>query len=355
MAPVPPRLVSGLFVAAASTAAGVYFATQLHFAYPPPVRKPWADALAINLVYYWAWGAAVPLVVALARRFPFEPGRRAGSVIVHLLAAAAVTVTQLAGAAFTLGLTGSTPAPGLSYVARGIATNFHSSFPTYFLILFAALTLDYQARYRERQLRAAQLESRLGEARLAALRLQLNPHVLFNTLNSISALMYTDVEAADAMMQKLGDLLRLSLEEGRGPEIPLREELALVERYLDIERVRFDDRLQVRFDVDEAALEGRVPAFALQPLVENAVRHAITPRPEGGRVEIAARRIDEVLQVSVTDDGPGLPEGRLVTGVGLANTRARLEQLYGKADALALVPLKGRGLRVLLTIPFHTA
>jgi two-component system, LytTR family, sensor kinase len=355
MAPVPPRVASALFVAAASTAAGVYFATQLHFAYPAPVRKPWADALAINLVYYWAWGAAVPIVVALARRFPFEQGRQARSVIAHLLAAAVVTVIQLAAAAFTLGLTGFTASPGLRYVARGIATNFHSSFPTYFLILFVALTLDYQARYRERQLRAAQLEARLGEARLAALRLQLNPHFLFNTLNSISALMYTDVDAADAMMQKLGDLLRLSLEEGRGPEIPLREELALVERYLDIERVRFDDRLHVRFDVEEAALEGRVPAFALQPLVENAVRHAITPRPEGGCVEIAARRVDDDLQVSVTDDGPGLPEGRLVTGVGLANTRARLDQLYGKADALALVPLKGRGLRVLLTIPFHTA
>jgi two-component system, LytTR family, sensor kinase len=347
---------TAVFVAAVSTVAGVYFATQLQFAYPPPFRKPWADALAINLVYYWAWGAAVPLVVALARRFPFEPGRRATSATVHVLLGALVTVAQLAAAAFTLALLGYCEAGAtLAYVGRGIATNFHSSFPTYFLILFAALALDYQARYRERELRAAQLESRLSEARLQALRLQLNPHFLFNALNSISSLMYTDVEAADAMMQKLGDLLRLSLEEGRGPEIPLREELLLVERYLDIERVRFEDRLHVRFDVEPSALEGWVPAFALQPLVENAVRHAITPRPEGGTVEIAARRVDGLLRVSVTDDGPGLPEGRLVAGVGLANTRARLDQLYGTADALALVPLAGRGLRVSMTIPFHTA
>jgi LytS/YehU family sensor histidine kinase len=129
----------------------------------------------------------------------------------------------------------------------------------------------------------------------------------------------------------------------------------MLNRYLDIERIRFEDRLDVRVDVEPAALDALVPAFSLQPIVENAIRHAIAPRPEGGRVEISARKEDGQLRVTLGDDGPGLPAGRVSEGVGLANTRARLQQLYGADQQLQLTSIAGGGLRVDLAIPFRTA
>lgn len=354
MSGMPRRLHSTLLVFGLSTAAGVYFATQLHLAYPASVRRPWGEALAINLAYYWMWGAAVPLIAALARRFPLGAGRWGRGLLVHAGSAALVTVLALGGGALALGALGvSGKALGAGAFGEALALNFHSSYPTYWLILFVLLVLDSQARLRERELRAAQLETRLAEARLDALRMQLNPHFLFNALNSISALMHEDVEAADAMMQKLGDLLRSSLDEGRGPEITLEAELELVGRYLDIERIRFDERLRVRLSVEPQTLAARVPAFALQPLVENAVRHAIAPRPEGGSLEISAWHDRGGLHLAVSDDGPGLGTGRPGEGVGLANTRARLEQLYGGAQALSIGVGERGGVRVELCLPLR--
>jgi two-component system LytT family sensor kinase len=202
-------------------------------------------------------------------------------------------------------------------------------------------------------LRGVRLEHQLAEARLDALRMQLNPHFLFNALNSVSSVMYTDPEGADTMIRKLGELLRLSVNETRTQEITLREELAFAQRYVDIERVRFEERLEVRVDVDVDTLDALVPTLVLQPVVENAIRHAISQRA-GGRVTIAARRDQGWLRLSVSDDGPGVPDGRVEEGVGLANTRARLEQLYGVRDALRLVTaLPEGGLRVEMTMPFR--
>jgi two-component system LytT family sensor kinase len=167
--------------------------------------------------------------------------------------------------------------------------------------------------------------------------------------------MYVDAPTADTMIRKLGELLRLSLDQRRGDEITLREEIDFLQHYLDIERLRFEDRLHVRLEVDAEALPAMVPTFVLQPLVENALRHAIAPKPEGGTVEISIRRDHGWLRIVVADDGPGLPKGRVVAeGVGLANTRERLNQLYGSADALRLTPLKTGGLRNEVTVPFHT-
>jgi two-component system LytT family sensor kinase len=233
--------------------------------------------------------------------------------------------------------------------------NFHSSLQMYWLILVVLVALDYQRELKDRELRAIQLQGRLTAARLDALRMQLNPHFLFNALNSISSLMYVDADAADTMIRKLGELLKLSLDQRRGDEISLREELDFLQHYLDIERLRFAQRLRVRFDVEPEALAAMVPTFVLQPLVENALRHAIAPRPEGGTVEISVRRDDGWLRIVVADDGPGLPEGRLAEGVGLSNTRERLNQLYSLADALRLTAPEEGGLRVDVTVPFHTA
>jgi sensor histidine kinase YesM len=350
------RYAVALLVFGLSTLAGLYFASQLRWAYPG-ARFTWAQALTINLIYYWAWGAAVPVVVALARRFPFDAGSRRASAVAHVAASLGLTLLQIAAAASVLWLVyWPMDDKSVGYaIASGVRLNFHSSYPTYWVILFAWLSLDYYGKYRDRELRASQLETRLAEAKLEALRLQLNPHFLFNTLNSISSLMYSDVAAADAMMARLSELLRLSLDAGPSQEVPLRQELELLERYIEIQRIRFEDRLRVTVEVEGGVLDARVPAFSLQPLVENAIRHAIAPRPGGGRLDITARRDDGRLRISLADDGPGLPAEGFREGVGLSNTRARLREIYGSEHSLELAPRGSGGVLVTLSIPYRAA
>jgi two-component system, LytTR family, sensor kinase len=330
-------------VALASTAAGLYFTTQAQYAYPEVVRTTWGNALAVNMVVYWLWGAAVPIVVRLGRRYPLDQSSWRRSVPIHLLAGALVTVAQIAcGQLLLMGLAAVTGLGPFSEPLAAIGKAFHSSYPTYWVILLAAAVW-----------RAASLQARLAEARLAALRAQLQPHFLFNTLNSVSSLMYRDVEAADVMIARLSDLLRLTLRGDPRREIPLGEEVALLERYLDIERVRFEDRLRVALDIPPPARTALVPPFLLQPIVENAVRHAIAPRPDGGRIDIAAIVEGDRLVIRVTDDGPGLSPGDAEPGVGLANTRARLAELHGKAARLDLEQAAGGGLVVTIAMPWR--
>ena len=205
------------------------------------------------------------------------------------------------------------------------------------------------------RLRAARLEARLAEAELEALRARLHPHFLFNTLHAISTLMHRDVEAADRMLADLSDLLRLSLGTHTGQAVPLQQELDVLEHYLKIEQTRFQDRLTVQMTIDPATLDAQVPSLILQPLVENAIRHGIAPRAGAGRVEILARCDHRRLHLEVRDDGCGLPpaeHGRPQEGPGLANTRARLRQLYGAAQRFELAPAPGGGAVASLEIPF---
>jgi LytS/YehU family sensor histidine kinase len=200
--------------------------------------------------------------------------------------------------------------------------------------------------------RAAQLEAQLAEARLDALRMQLHPHFLFNTLHAISALMARDVPAARRMMTRLSDLLRFSLEQEVTDEVPLAEELDFLDRYVEIQRARFPDRLHVEMDVEPDAQAALVPRFMLQPLVENAIRHGIDRRPGGGRVVVRARVNDHRLKIEVEDNGPGFPSGAdYREGVGLRSTRARLEHLYGGGGELDLAAAPGGGALVRVVIP----
>jgi two-component system, LytTR family, sensor kinase len=187
---------------------------------------------------------------------------------------------------------------------------------------------------------------------LQALRYQLNPHFLFNTLNAISTLVVDKRNAeAGKMISRLSDFLRLTLDRPDVEEVPLSDEIEFARRYLEIEQVRFGDRLSVNIDVDDDAWTARVPALVLQPLVENAIRHAVAPREAGGRIEIGARVAGRAVQVWVADDGPGLNANGNGTGIGLANTRERLQQLYGSAHRFQLV--NGCGLRAELEIPLR--
>jgi LytS/YehU family sensor histidine kinase len=188
--------------------------------------------------------------------------------------------------------------------------------------------------------------------------MQLHPHFLFNTLHSISALVHKNADAADKMIARLGDFLRLTLENSGAQEVSLQEELEFLKCYLEMERIRFEDRLTVQMDIEPQALGARLPNLILQPIVENAIRHGISPRTSPGRIEIEARRLNGTLQVLVTDNGPGLPSdsntGSIIkAGVGLANTQARLKQLYGNQHRLDLSNAASGGLTVILEIPFQ--
>ncbi len=224
----------------------------------------------------------------------------------------------------------------------------------------AAVThgIHYYSRWQDRELRTSRLEAQLAQAQLQMLRMQLHPHFLFNTLHSVSSLMHTDVRAADRILALLGDLLRDSLDKIGSQEITLKQELDFIDRYLEIERTRFRDRLRTELAVEPSAWDALVPSFVLQPLVENAIRHGVSRRARPVRLLVAARREGGRLVLSVRDDGPGLPgEGPLPgrAGLGLANTRARLQQLYGNEGVLELRSGSEGGAEARVEVPFRTA
>jgi len=237
-----------------------------------------------------------------------------------------------------------------------LVKTFHLNLLIYWVIVSVHHAFGYYRQVQVRELRAVELEKRLAQARLQALQMQLNPHFLFNTLHAISALVHKDVEAADRMIARLSDLLRYALESTDAQEVPLRQELDFLNRYLEIEKTRFGDRLTVRLDIAPETLDALVPNLVLQPLVENAIRHGIEPRAKPGRIDLRARRENGRLKLEVCDNGVGLPSGRIPEeGVGLSNTRARLQQLYGERHLFALGNTAGGGLTVSVELPFRAA
>jgi sensor histidine kinase YesM len=229
-------------------------------------------------------------------------------------------------------------------------------------IVAAGIARDYSLRYRARQDEAtrlqaetAQLRAQLAEARLSALRSQIDPHFLFNTLNAVSALVERDPRGVRRMIARLSELLRHSLEGAGDAEITLRKEMEFVERYLEIMRIRFQGSLEVETCVDGEVLDALVPNLILQPLVENAVKHGVSRMKQGGVIRIAAWRSDGRVVLCVSDNGPGLGSASPREGVGVRNTRERLEQLYGHEQALTLRPADGGGVEAEVTLPYHTA
>jgi signal transduction histidine kinase len=226
---------------------------------------------------------------------------------------------------------------------------------TFIPIVLAAHLVSYNRTLRERELRAAQLEAQLATARLQALKSQLQPHFLFNTLHSISSLMLTDVRAADRMMTRLGDLLRMSLESAGTQITTLSHEVEFLNCYLEIEKVRFAERLNITLDISPETLDASVPHLLLQPLVDNAVKHGIAKLPDGGEIRIAAKKRAGQLQIEISDNGPGLStKGTLPSsGLGLRITRERLRSLYGQDQSLELRSLPEGGTMAHIRIPFR--
>ena len=241
----------------------------------------------------------------------------------------------------------------VSYAQDQYLRNLDWSLMTYAAVVGLSYALGYYRESQARALKEAHLETSLMEARLKTLEAELHPHFLFNTLHAISTLVHTDPESADRMISRLSDLLRLTFDRSGAAGVPLKEELEFLQKYLEIEQIRFQDRLSVKFDIDPETLDTDVPRMILQPLVENAIKHGIGPRSGQGLVQISARKQDDKIWIEVRDNGVGLSRNarvRFTNGVGLSNTRARLECLYGAEQRLDFAEGES-GLSVQMLIP----
>jgi signal transduction histidine kinase len=250
------------------------------------------------------------------------------------------------------------PAPRAPLPPRMVALMPRAKFnlPVFWVLVCLGHVIYYFRQVQERERSSLELQRRLSEAKLEALRMQLNPHFLFNALNALSALIHSNPKAADAMVSNLSDLLRSVLEAGHQQLVPLRKELEYLDRYLEIEKVRFGERLAVEKRFDPAVLNLLVPPLILQPIVENAIKHGIEEKIAGGRMVIAAKESANKLHLVVTDDGPGLNSSRKSTGtgIGLTNTRERLQELYGKDASMEIVSAPEKGCEVHLSFPART-
>src|SRR5215471_13320064 len=324
----------------------------------------WRGYLVVWLTTAAAWALLTPIVWHLAGRFPIERQHWWRSIVVHFIAG--VTFALVEEAIFAL----ITPRFGLPWFKPSFVATFRAVLPIdlhlnlimYWLILGAHHTFIYYRPYREREreaarleLRASELQNQLGQARLDALKMQLRPHFLFNTLNAIVVLVRQQrTREADQMLTNLSELLRQSLASDQEQEIPLREEINFLKLYLDIERVRFQDRLTVEMRFEVETLEAAVPSLLLQPLVENALRHGIAKTAAGGQVALTSRRIDSMLEIKVFNDGPAVSsKANTKIGVGLSNTRARLQELYQDRQSLRVEVVAGGGFTVTVRLPFH--
>ncbi len=345
------------------TLVGLFFTSQiaLQNQLSPNPLSFWR-ILSWQLFSGYVWFAISPLVLWLGDRFPFENGKWKFTLPVHVAASFLIAFAQLAIDAFVL--------PKLGYLQQFqsasffetykvfLLVNLHFSVAIYWAVLAIYQAIKYYRKYRERELKTSKLEAQLAQSRLQVLKMQLHPHFLFNTLNAISELIYRDAESAERMITDLSDLLRMSFENLEVQEIPLKQELEFLEKYIEIEQMRFHDRLKIEIEVSADTLDASVPNMILQPLVENAIKHGIAPRSEGGRIDIGARRNNGHLEITVSDDGIGVPFGdveHMSEGVGLSNTRRRLRHLYGDRHRFDLEAVATRGLKVNLSIPFKEA
>ncbi|HSP13592.1 MAG TPA: histidine kinase [Thermoanaerobaculia bacterium] len=313
-----------------------------------------AAPIFMEFVDSWLWAAVTPIVFRLCGRFAVE--RSNWIVRVPLLIAAGVaiaigvdTVLELVRLQILV-----RPRRLLFTPLRDIARfRFVNQLLVYVGVLAAGFARNYYLRYQRRQQETAQLRAQLADARLDALRMQINPHFLFNTLHAISALVDRDPAGVRRMIARLSELLRRTIESRGADEVPLRDELDFLRRYVEIMEIRFQGRLKVTTAVDEDVADALVPNLILQPIVENALEHGASRSMGEGRVEIAAHRRGADLVISVRDNGPGLAGEPPKEGVGLRNTEARLTQLYGSAASLSIGPADGGGVLARIVLPYH--
>lgn len=309
-------------------------AVAVMFALPNLSTGGFKNELKMYLAQWWAWGLAMPFIIALDRRLPFSGKQLGKRVLAHLAASPIFTVFCFYIFNVLRILLGLIPWSSLrpAQVFNGSMVGWQLWFWLIYWILAGALqAYRYYQRYINTELRLERLEHSFSDARLNALRMQLDPHFLFNALNTISSHVERDPKLTRRMIEHLGDLLRMSLESKDRQEVPLAEELAFLEHYLEIQKIRFGDQLRVVMDVAPEVKYAAVPSMFIQPLVENAIRHGISRRASGGTIVVRAKPLGERLEVRVIDDGVGLPIGWKIEeaeGLGLSITRQRIAGLH---------------------------
>lgn len=341
---------------AAWTAVGIVFAVP-RFA----STGAWWSVLRSSLAQWWAWGLLVPAIVAIDRRLPIAVNRLGTRLAVHIAIGLPTTLVYSYASAMLQAIFGAKPwssAVSFGPLHQAVEGAFLWYLLVYLLVVGGWQAVQYSQRYLASQLRVERLERNFSEARLNALRMQLDPHFLFNALNTISSLVVSQPKLARGMIEQLGDLLRLSLESGPRQQVCLGEELEFLGHYLAIQKTRFGDSLHVVIDVSTSVRDVMVPSLILQPLVENAVRHGLSPRPGGGTVWIKATVDDDVLYITVEDDGIGLGESWTEdrVGLGLGVTRERISMLHPAAGmGLQIGPRESGGTRVRISVPASAA
>ncbi len=385
-------------VAMAAAALGLWGALVLLFAAPLALTNPvaWRQAVSFGGSFWALWLLFLPAVVWLSFRFPIERRRLLRNVGLHLFACLLIVGTNRAAfraVARIFPPAQRSEAPGRPPDSKtggperqppgrplpplrswspdskadklgppgafGVFIGLRAALDVlvYWSLVGACQAITNFRSSQERERRAAELEARLTSAKLQALRMQLNPHFLFNTLNSIAGLVYVNPRAADEMLGDLGELLRRSLDSMEEQEVPLAQELEFIGAYLSIEQKRFGERLRLEQSVSDELLKALVPALILQPLVENAIRHGIEPRRGPGLISIEAKQEDNHLHLIVRDNGGGSPgadaNSSVRRGIGLANTKARLQGLYGQDQSFSFGRAEPQGCRVDIRLPFH--
>ncbi|HZS59473.1 MAG TPA: histidine kinase [Gemmatimonadaceae bacterium] len=343
------KAIAALWLFGGCTVVGVLSAVHQYYTNlaEGEANTRWNDTLGRQLTYWFAWGLVVPLIAIVSRR-----AERFGNIGVRIavLTVAAVPMCVVRSAA-TYAISGIF-VPWLVLEPQGFVLYTRAYFRLD-LITYAALVSAIVAAAH--WFRAAQLDVELSRARLRALQMQVHPHFLFNTLNTIAMLIRTaNGQRALTVLAELGDLLRQMLDDDERHEVPLREELRFLEGYLGIERARFPDLLQVDIQIDSATLDAHVPRLILQPLVENAIRHGIAKNKSNRVLSISGQRSGSSLALRVCDNGPG-PVADATDGVGLANTRERLRHLYGDKATFSLTPANGGGAVATIVLPWHTS
>jgi two-component system LytT family sensor kinase len=348
-------LIFGGWTFAAAFLAG-HQSLQSYFSENP---VSFVSLLRWQLASSYGWFALMPLILWLTKKFSPEGELFHRNLSILISTGMFIILLQLAINALVLPALGYPPYRKFATYTDAFRFMFLTNFPWSLLIYFTILGSIFMTRYyrkaRERELRAARLESNLARARLQVLKMQLHPHFLFNTHNAISELIHKDPDAAERVLTNLSDLLRISLEKLDVEEVPLEQELEFLKKYVEIEQTRFQDRLQLKMNIAPETLDAVVPNMLLQPLIENAVKHGITPLKRGGTIEIESAKKNGHLLLRISDDGVGIGDRcakNLVKGIGLANTKARLIQLYKNDQSMEIEPNRERGLSVKLKIPF---
>jgi signal transduction histidine kinase len=339
-------------------------ANQVYFEmlHKPGMHHSWWRIVFWQLAVWYAWGCLTPVILVFGRRVAGEGATLLRGALVHLPLSLVLPAAHVALATYLRILirpfdVWSDERPFVLQFRGEMSSLFLFDFVVYWAILGVGYAFDYRERYRERESLASELRAQLAQARLESLKMQLHPHFLFNTLHAISSLVRSgERQPAVNMIAGLSELLRRALDSADEQEVTLREEIKFARLYLDIQTVRFPDRLTVRVEVAPETLDALVPNMLLQPLVENAIRHGVSADESAGVVTITSYRADRMLHVAVSDDGPGLEAGWRMgegAGIGLVNTGERLKRLYGPEHRFELRNGAGRGVTASVVIPFR--